>query len=100
MLSHPSSGQSLRLIWAPPLDEIDVRVALSDLRRGSYRRPTAVILVGETARPWLEDPERSVIIRLVFSLLLVAIAIWLFLEGQALKHAAERQYDIRKCHKN
>jgi threonine/homoserine/homoserine lactone efflux protein len=38
---------------------------------------SAIVLLADTARPWLEDQERSVIIRRVFSLLLVAIAIWL-----------------------
>jgi len=37
---------------------------------------SAIVLLADTARPWLEDQERSVIIRRVFSLLLVAIAIW------------------------
>jgi threonine/homoserine/homoserine lactone efflux protein len=40
---------------------------------------SAVVLLAHTARPWLEDQERSVIIRRVFSLLLAAIAIWLLL---------------------
>jgi threonine/homoserine/homoserine lactone efflux protein len=43
---------------------------------------SAVVLLADTARPWLEDQERSVIIRRVFSLLLVAIAIWLLFATQ------------------
>ena len=38
---------------------------------------SAIVLLADTARPWLEDRERGVIVRRVFSLLLVAIAIWL-----------------------
>ncbi len=37
----------------------------------------AIVLLADTARPWLEDQQRSVIIRRVFSSLLAAIAIWL-----------------------
>jgi threonine/homoserine/homoserine lactone efflux protein len=37
---------------------------------------SAIVLLADTARPWLENQERSVIIRRVFSLLLVGIAIW------------------------
>ena len=43
---------------------------------------SAVVLLADIARPWLEDQERSVIIRRVFSLLLVAIAIWLLFATQ------------------
>jgi threonine/homoserine/homoserine lactone efflux protein len=38
---------------------------------------SAVVLLADTARPWLENQERSVIIRRLFSLLLAAIAVWL-----------------------
>jgi hypothetical protein len=38
---------------------------------------SAIVLLADTARPWLEDQERSVIIRRIFALLLVVIAIWL-----------------------
>jgi threonine/homoserine/homoserine lactone efflux protein len=37
---------------------------------------SAIVLLADTARPWLAKQERSVIIRRVFSLLLVGIAIW------------------------
>jgi len=37
---------------------------------------SAIVLLADTARPWLANQERSVIIRRVFSLLLVGIAIW------------------------
>jgi threonine/homoserine/homoserine lactone efflux protein len=39
----------------------------------------AIVLLGVAARPWLDDPRRSGIIRRSFSVLLVAIAVWLFL---------------------
>jgi threonine/homoserine/homoserine lactone efflux protein len=38
---------------------------------------SAIVLLADAARPWLEDRERSAIIRRLLSLLLVAIAIWL-----------------------
>jgi threonine/homoserine/homoserine lactone efflux protein len=38
---------------------------------------SVIVLLADTARPLLENQERRVIIRRVFSLLLVAIAIWL-----------------------
>jgi threonine/homoserine/homoserine lactone efflux protein len=38
---------------------------------------SAIVLLADSARPWLEDQERSAIIRRVFSFLLAAIAIWL-----------------------
>jgi threonine/homoserine/homoserine lactone efflux protein len=38
---------------------------------------SAFVLLADTARPWLEDQEPSVIVRRVFSLLLGAIAVWL-----------------------
>jgi threonine/homoserine/homoserine lactone efflux protein len=37
----------------------------------------AVVLTADAARPWLEDRQRSGIVRRVLSLLLVAIAVWL-----------------------
>lgn len=38
----------------------------------------AVVLTADAARPWLQDRQRSRIVRRVLSLLLVAIAVWLF----------------------
>jgi threonine/homoserine/homoserine lactone efflux protein len=38
---------------------------------------SGIVLLADKARPWLENRERSVIIRRIFSLLLAAIAIWL-----------------------
>jgi threonine/homoserine/homoserine lactone efflux protein len=38
---------------------------------------SGVVLLADNTRPWLEDRERSVLIRRVFSLLLAVIAIWL-----------------------
>ena len=38
---------------------------------------SAIVLLADTARLWLEDQRRSVIIRRVFSLILAAIAVWL-----------------------
>lgn len=37
-----------------------------------------IVLLADGARPWLEDERRSTIARRVLSLLLVAIAVWLF----------------------
>jgi threonine/homoserine/homoserine lactone efflux protein len=38
---------------------------------------SAIVLLADAARPWLEDRQRSAIIRRLLSLLLLAIAIWL-----------------------
>lgn len=37
-----------------------------------------IVLLADSARPWLEDRRRNTILRRVLSLLLVGIAIWLF----------------------
>lgn len=39
---------------------------------------SAIVMLAGTARSWLEDQRRSAIVRRLLSLLLVAIAIWLF----------------------
>jgi threonine/homoserine/homoserine lactone efflux protein len=39
---------------------------------------SAIVLLADAARPWLEDERRSTIVRRAFSLLLVGIAVWLF----------------------
>jgi threonine/homoserine/homoserine lactone efflux protein len=39
---------------------------------------SAVVLLANVARPWLEDERRSTIVRRALSLLLVGIAVWLF----------------------
>jgi threonine/homoserine/homoserine lactone efflux protein len=39
---------------------------------------SAIVLLGDAVRPWLEDERRSTVARRVLSLLLVGIAIWLF----------------------
>jgi len=39
---------------------------------------SAIVLLADAARPWLEDERRSRIVRRAFSLLLVGIAVWLF----------------------
>jgi threonine/homoserine/homoserine lactone efflux protein len=39
---------------------------------------SAIVLLADAARPWLEDEGRSLFVRRALSLLLVAIAIWLF----------------------
>ena len=39
---------------------------------------STIVLLGDAARPWLEDEPRSTLIRRMLSLLLVGIAIWLF----------------------
>jgi threonine/homoserine/homoserine lactone efflux protein len=39
---------------------------------------SAIVLLADAARPWLEDQRRNTIVRRLLSLLLVAIAIWLF----------------------
>lgn len=39
---------------------------------------SVVVLLADAARPWLDDGRRSLIARRVLSLLLVAIAVWLF----------------------
>ncbi len=39
---------------------------------------SAVVLLANGARPWLEDERRSTIVRRVLSLLLLGIAVWLF----------------------
>lgn len=49
-----------------------VYVAVATLVHGT------IVLLADTARPWLEDEQRMTIVRRVLSLLLVGIAIWLF----------------------
>jgi len=44
----------------------------------------AIVLLGDAARPWLDNPRRSSIIRRLFSILLVVIAVWLFLSTRHL----------------
>ena len=39
---------------------------------------SAIVLLADAARPWLEDERRTKIIRRALSLLLVGIAVWLF----------------------
>ncbi len=39
---------------------------------------SAIVLLADAARPWLEDERLSMMVRRVLSLLLVAIAVWLF----------------------
>lgn len=39
---------------------------------------STIVLLADAARPWLEDPRRSIILRRTLSLLLVGIALWLF----------------------
>jgi threonine/homoserine/homoserine lactone efflux protein len=39
---------------------------------------STIVLLADAARPWLEDQRRSMIARRALSLLLVAIAVWLF----------------------
>jgi threonine/homoserine/homoserine lactone efflux protein len=39
---------------------------------------SAIVLLADAARPWLEDERRSTIVRRAFSVLLVGIAVWLF----------------------
>lgn len=39
---------------------------------------SAIVLLADAARPWLEDQRRSTIVRRALSLLLVGIALWLF----------------------
>jgi threonine/homoserine/homoserine lactone efflux protein len=41
---------------------------------------SAIVLLADAARPWLENNRRSTIVRRVLSLLLVGIAVWLFAE--------------------
>ena len=48
-----------------------VYVAVATLVHGT------IVLLADTARPWLEDEQRIMIVRRVLSLLLVGIAIWL-----------------------
>ena len=38
---------------------------------------STIVLLADAARPWLEDGRRSMMVRRVLSLLLVAIAVWL-----------------------
>jgi hypothetical protein len=40
---------------------------------------SAIVLLADAARPWLEGGHRSTVVRRVLSLLLVGIAAWLFL---------------------
>jgi threonine/homoserine/homoserine lactone efflux protein len=49
-----------------------IYVAVATLVHGT------IVLLADTARPWLEDKRRNTILRRVLSLLLVGIAIWLF----------------------
>jgi threonine/homoserine/homoserine lactone efflux protein len=39
---------------------------------------STIVLIADAARPWLEDQRRSAIVRRGLSLLLVAVALWLF----------------------
>jgi len=39
---------------------------------------SAIVMLAGAVRSWLEDQRRSAIVRRLLSLLLVAIAIWLF----------------------
>ena len=39
---------------------------------------SAIVLLADAARPWLEDERRNMMVRRVLSLLLMAIAVWLF----------------------
>lgn len=48
-----------------------VYVAVATLVHGT------IVLLADTAKPWLEDEQRIMIVRRVLSLLLVGIAIWL-----------------------
>jgi threonine/homoserine/homoserine lactone efflux protein len=39
---------------------------------------SAIVLLADAARPWLENEQRSTLVRRILSLLLVGIAVWLF----------------------
>jgi len=39
---------------------------------------SAIALLADAARPWLENEQRSTLVRRILSLLLVGIAVWLF----------------------
>jgi threonine/homoserine/homoserine lactone efflux protein len=39
---------------------------------------SAITLLADAARPWLENEQRSTLVRRILALLLVGIAVWLF----------------------
>jgi threonine/homoserine/homoserine lactone efflux protein len=81
-LLNPKAGIFYVAIFPTFVDELRPLIAQTVIFSAIYVAVatavhSAIVLLADAARPWLEDRQRSGIIRRLLSLLLVAIAIWL-----------------------